>query len=292
MVPREILRKVRQLEIRTKGIVSNLFGGEYHSAFKGRGMEFVEVRPYQFGDDIRTIDWNVSARSGDETYVKVFQEEREQTLMLAVDISGSGLFGSRYMFKKDLAAEVCAVLAFSAIQNNDKVGLLLFSDRVELFVPPKKGRRHVLRIIRDLYAFQPISNQTNIAIALEHLLHTLRRRSIVLILSDFLNEGYDRPLRILGRRHDTVAIRISDKREEQLPALGLLQVTDTETGETLVCDTKSKDFQKRLWTFVRNRDTAYAERFRKMQVDLIALQTDESYIEPLSRYFRERHRRR
>ncbi|HCR49052.1 MAG TPA: VWA domain-containing protein, partial [Rhodothermales bacterium] len=198
----------------------------------------------------------------------------------------------RQMFKKDLAAEVCAVLAFSAIQNNDKVGLLLFSDRVELFVPPKKGRRHVLRIIRDLYAFQPVSSQTHIAVALEHLLHTLRRRSIVLILSDFLNEGYERPLRILGRRHDTIAIRISDKREEQLPALGLLQVTDTETGETLVCDTGSKDFQKRLWTFVRNRDTAYAERFRKMQVDLVALNTDESYIEPLSRYFRERHRRR
>ncbi|MBN8588638.1 MAG: DUF58 domain-containing protein [Rhodothermia bacterium] len=292
MIPREILRKVRQLEIRTKGIVSNLFGGEYHSAFKGRGMEFVEVRPYQFGDDIRAIDWNVSARSGDETYVKVFQEEREQTLMLAVDISGSGMFGSRQMFKKDLAAEVCAVLAFSAIQNNDKVGLLLFSDRVELFVPPKKGRRHVLRIIRDLYAFNPLSIQTDIGVALEHLLHTLRRRSIVLILSDFIHRGYERPLQILGRRHDTIAIRISDKREAELPNLGLLEMMDAETGETFVCDTASKEVQKRLRTINRTRDAERATRFRKMQVDLVELRTDTSYIEPLSRYFRERHRRR
>jgi len=236
MIPKELFAKVRRIEIRTKGLVNNVFGGEYNSAFKGRGISFSEVRPYQIGDDIRTIDWNVTARTGD-AYIKKFEEEREQTVVLVVDISGSGDFASQNKFKREIAAEICAILGFSAIKNNDKVGLVLFSDKVELFVPPKSGRRHVLRLIRDLFAHTPNSPRTDIGHALEYVLHMLRRRSIVLIVSDYFDKGYDRPLRLLSRKHDTVAIHLQDVREQKLPAMALLDLVDPETGQTTTLHT-------------------------------------------------------
>lgn len=336
MFDKSILKKVRQIEVRTKGLVSNLFGGEYHSAFKGRGMEFVEVRPYQFGDDIRTIDWNVSARSGDETYVKVFQEEREQTLMLMVDISGSGDFGSQVegvhhkglaphqddklpfwkkllpkrpqavaptdaaipletpkgKTKRELAAEICAVLAFSAIQNNDKVGLVLFSDQVELFVPPKKGRRHVLRIIRDLYAHDAKSPYTKLSTALQHVLQVLRRRAIVLLISDFHDTGFEKPLQALIRRHDTIGIRISDLRENTLPEVGLVPLIDAEHKTIQWVDTSSAQIQRQMRDSARRRERAWKEKVKKLQFDVVEVDTQKGYLDPLVRFFRERHKRR
>ena len=289
MIPRELFKKIRRLEIRTKGLVNNVFGGEYHSAFKGRGIEFSEVRPYQIGDDIRSIDWNVSARVG-ETYVKVFEEEREQTLLLVVDVSGSEDFGSQGRFKRELAAEICAILAFSAIQNNDKVGLLLVSDRVELFVPPKKGRRHVLRLLRDLFAHVPASSGTNLSVALNHLLHVLHRRSIILLFSDFLDPDFTRPLRILARRHDTVAVPLFDAREAELPDIGLVHLTDAETGETVVVDTGSARARRAFAQQSAARQAALTALFRRIRMDHLALRTDENYVEPLARFFRQRHR--
>jgi len=289
MIPRELFKKIRHIEIRTKGLVYNIFGGEYHSAFKGRGIEFAEVRPYQVGDDVRTIDWNVSARMG-TPYVKVFEEEREQTLVLAVDVSGSKDFGTRQQFKREMAAEICAVLAFSAIQNNDKVGLLLFSDQVELFVPPKKGKRHVLRLIRELFAHQPQSSQTHIASALHHLLHVLKRRSIVVLISDFLDEGFEKPLRAVARRHDTVAIQLEDIREAMLPEVGLVSLADAETGEIRMIDTSSRVVQQAFEAQYKERQHALRQLFRKTQLDHVRIRTGENYVEPLMRFFRQRHR--
>jgi uncharacterized protein (DUF58 family) len=289
MIPRELLAKIRRIEIRTKGLVNNVMGGEYHSAFKGRGIEFAEVRPYQFGDDIRSIDWNVSARTG-ETYVKVFEEEREQTLMLLVDVSGSENFGSRGNFKREIAAEICALIAFSAIKNNDKVGMLLFSDRVELFVPPKKGRRHVLRLIRDLFAHEPQSRGTSLSVALDHVLHVLRRRSIVIILSDFLDEGYEQPLRAVSGRHDTIAIELHDPREEELPSIGLVHLTDAETGEDVILDTGSA-YALRAFTERAERHRLQTESlFRNIRVDRIRIQTGDDYVQPLVQFFHRRSR--
>ena len=289
MIPKELFRKIRQIEIRTKGLVSNIFGGEYHSAFKGQGIEFAEVRPYQFGDDIRTIDWNVSARYED-TFVKIFEEEREQTVMLAVDVSGSGDFGSHEQFKREIAAEICAVVAFSAIQNNDKVGLLLFSDQVELFVPPKKGRRHVLRLIRDLFAHEPASKGTDIAVALNHLLHVLRRRSIVMLVSDFMDTGFEGPLRALSRRHDTIAVHLMDPLEEELPLVGLMDVTDPESGRHMTIDTSSFGVRDAFEAASAERHRALNQLFRRVKVDRVPIQTDESYVDPLVRFFKRRHR--
>ena len=291
MIPKELFKKIRRLEISTKGLVESIFGGEYHSAFKGRGMEFSEVRPYQFGDDIRFIDWNVSARTGD-TYVKVFEEEREQTLMLVVDISGSGDFGTRSQFKREMAAEICAVIAFSAIQNDDKVGLMLFSDEVELLVPPKKGRKQVLRVIRDLFAHEPQSRGTDLANALEHLLRLLHRRSIVIVLSDFLDSDFEKPLRAVRKRHDTIAIHLHDEREESLPALGLVELTDGETGETMIVDTGNKRVREMFTREAKAHRADLAALFMRMQLDAVHIRTDESYIEPLVRFFQSRHRRR
>lgn len=289
MIPKELFRKIRRLEIRTQGMVDNIFGGEYHSAFKGRGIEFAEVRPYQIGDDIRTIDWNVSARTG-ETYVKVFEEEREQTLMLLVDISGSEDFGSQYKMKREVAAEVCAVIAFSAIHNNDKVGLLLFTDRVELFVPPKKGRRHVLRLIRDLFAHEPQSRGTELRVALRHTIRLLRRRSIVLVLSDFYDDGFERSLRGLAQRHDTVAVHLQDPREATLPDVGLAELTDAETGETVVVDT-SKEATRRAYERAAATHRARTEALmRRMRVGYVPVPTDAHFVEPLVRFFRQRNR--
>ena len=291
MIPKELFQKIRRIEIQTKGLVENIFGGEYHSAFKGRGMEFAEVRPYQYGDDIRFIDWNVSARTGD-TFVKVFEEEREQTLMLAVDISGSGDFGSQTQFKREMAAEICAVIAFSAIQNNDKVGLMLFSDDVELLVPPKKGRRHVLRVIRDLFAHEPRSRGTDIANALEHVLHLLRRRSIIILISDFLDVRFERELRAVRQRHDTIAIQLYDPREEILPALGLLELTDGETGQTIVLDTSSKRVRASFAAEARARHEQLQSLFKRLQLDAIHIRTDQGYVDPLVRFFKARHAKR
>ncbi|ARA95093.1 DUF58 domain-containing protein [Rhodothermaceae bacterium RA] len=290
MIPRELFRKIRRIEIRTKGLVNDVFGGEYHSAFKGRGMDFAEVRPYQIGDDIRNIDWNVSARTG-ETYVKVFEEEREQTLMLVVDVSGSEDFGSRHAFKREMAAEICAVIAFSAIQNNDKVGLLLFSDQVELFVPPKKGRRHVLRLIRDLFAHEPTSTGTDLTVALDRVLHVLRRRSIVLVISDFLDDGFEKKLAAVAGRHDTIAIHLQDPREEELPAVGLIDLTDAETGETVTLDTRSRAARAAFVAQARAQREAVQALFRRRRVDSVPIRTDEGYIEPLIHFFRRRNKR-
>lgn len=289
MIPKELFKKIRKLEIRTKGLVSNIFGGEYQSAFKGQGMEFAEVRPYQYGDDIRSIDWNVSARY-DDTFVKIFEEEREQTLLLVVDISGSGDFGSSYKFKREIAAEICAIVAFSAILNNDKVGLLLFSDHVELFVPPKKGRRHVLRLIRDLFAHERTSTQTNLSVALNHVVHVLNRRSIVLLVSDFMDDEFEAPLRAVARRHDTVAVHLLDPREIELPEVGLLELTDAETDENIVVDTSSELVRTAFATRARSRIDLVEEVLFRSRVDRIAIHTDKGYIEPLIRFFRYRNK--
>lgn len=288
MIPRELFKKIRRIEIRTKGLVNNVFGGEYHSAFKGRGIEFSEVRPYQIGDDIRTIDWNVSARSGD-VYVKIFEEEREQTLMLVVDVSGSEDFGSSSKFKREIAAEICSLIGFSAIQNNDKVGLLLFSDRVELFVPPKKGRKHVLRLLRELFAHEPQSRGTDLSVALNHLLHVLKRRSIVLLVSDFFDAGFVKPLRVVARRHDTVAVQLLDPREQELPAIGLVDLTDAETGETVVVDTGDRRTRRSYAMHAGARQAEIADLFQRIRMDYVPIRTDEGYVEPLIRFFRKRN---
>ena len=287
MIPRELFAKIRRIEIRTKGLVNNVFGGEYHSAFKGRGIEFSEVRPYQFGDDIRTIDWNVTARTGD-TFVKIFEEEREQTLLLVVDISGSSDFGSRDKFKREIAAEICAILGFSAIKNNDKVGLLLFSDQVELFVPPKSGRRHVLRLIRDLFAHEPCSSGTSIHMALDHILRVIRRRSIVLLVSDFLDEGFEKSLRMVSRRHDTVAVQLQDPREKSLPSLGLVTLFDPETNRAQLLDTGSRVVRKAFRQSSLDRNTQLKVLFRRARVDHVEIQCGEDFVDPLAKFFRAR----
>lgn len=290
MIPKELFKKIRKLEIRTKGLVSNIFGGEYHSAFKGQGMEFSEVRPYQYGDPIRNIDWNVSARYG-ETFVKIFEEEREQTVLLAVDISGSEDFGSAGKFKREVAAEICGIVAFSAIQNNDKVGLLLFSDHVELYVPPKKGRRHVLRLIRDLYAHERTSRRTDLSQALIHVLRVLNRRSVVLLVSDFMDENFETQLRSISRRHDCVAVHLLDPREMTLPSVGLLEITDAETGENVIVDTSSSTVRMLYEKQARERHKRVADTLLRTRVDRIPIHTNEDYVHPLIQFFKYRNKR-
>lgn len=289
MIPKELFKRIRQIEIRTKGLVSNIFGGEYHSAFKGTGMDFAEVRPYQFGDDVRNIDWNVSARYP-ETFIKVFEEEREQTVILAVDVSGSEDFASASAYKREIAAEICAVVAFSAIQNNDKVGLLLFSDQIELFVPPKKGRKHVLRLIRDLFAHEQQSTGTDLKVALNHLVHVLHRRSIVMLMSDFMDDGFEPSLRAVSRRHDTIAVHLTDPVESELPEVGLMEVTDAETGERVLIDTSDPGVRAMYEQEARSRELALTRMFRRLKVDTIPIVTDEGYVDPLIRFFRQRNR--
>ena len=288
---KELFKKIRQIEIRTKGLVEEVFGGEYHTAFKGQGMEFAEVRPYQFGDEIRSIDWNVTARTG-ETYIKKFEEEREQTLMLVVDISGSEHFGSRYKFKREIAAEISAIIAFSAIRNNDKVGLILFSDQVELYVPPKKGRRHVLRLVRDLFAHDQQSYGTSISAALDHLLHVLKRRSIVLLISDFFDNGYERKLRAVSARHDTIAVHLHDPREAELPAIGLVDMTDAESGETITLDTGHFKVRQAFRNDALEHQEKTSEILYQARVDCVSVHTSESYVEPLIQFFKRRNKAR
>ncbi|PAU92906.1 DUF58 domain-containing protein [Aliifodinibius salipaludis] len=290
MISKEILQKVRKIEIRTKGKVNNLFGGEYQSAFKGRGMEFSEVREYTYGDDIRQIDWNVTARTGDP-FIKQFEEEREQTLMLCVDISPSGIFGSQGQSKMELSIEICAVLAFSAIKNGDKVGLILFTDEIEKVIPPKKGRLHVLRLIRELLTTEPKGTGTDISEALSYVNRLLNRRAIIVLASDFQDDQYDRQLKITNRKHDLVNIFINDKFEDELPDLGLIPLRDAETGEEVLVDTSSekvrKEYQKK-----REKDKhQLRDQFLRMKIDMIELETNASYIRPLMTFFRRRMHR-
>lgn len=287
MIPKEILKKIRKLEIQTKGIVNTLFGGEYQSAFKGRGMEFTEVRAYTYGDDIRQIDWNVTARTGDP-FIKIFEEEREQTLMLCIDISQSGTFGSQDQSKMDLAIELCAVLAFSAIKNSDKVGLVLFSDHIEKVVPPKKGRTHVLRLIRELFTTKPTGTGTDIADALSYINRLLDRRAIVVLASDFRDDEFEKQLRITNQKHDLVSIIINDQLEDELPDIGLVTLRDAETGAEKIVDTSSSKVRK-AYKIKRMEQKAYIhDMMLKMKIDAVEVQTNESYVQPLMNFFQRR----
>ncbi|HKJ32027.1 MAG TPA: DUF58 domain-containing protein [Balneolales bacterium] len=290
MISKEIFKKVRKLEIRTKGLVNSLFGGEYQSAFKGRGMVFSEVREYQFGDDIRKIDWNVTARTG-EPYVKVFEEEREQTLMLCVDISSSGVFGSKIQRKMDLAVELCAVLAFSAINNSDKVGLVLFSDRIEKMVPPRKGRLHALRLIRELYTTEPEGVGTDIAGALSYVSKLLKRRSILILASDFESPDFEKEIKVTNKKHDLVNIVIQDHLENELPDLGLIPLKDAETGAVQWVDTSNKKVRTAYKARRLKRHRELMDYFLKLHVDTVTVQTNESYVEPLMKFFQRRAKR-
>ncbi len=290
MIPKELLKKIRQIQIRTSHMVNDVLAGQYHSAFKGRGMEFEEVRQYQIGDDVRTIDWNVTARSG-EPFVKLFREERELTVMLLVDMSRSHLFGTAGQLKRELAAEICATLAFSAIKNNDKVGLICFTDRIERFVPPKKGTRHVLRVIRELLYHEPAGSGTDIAAAVEHLNRVTTRRCVVFLVSDFQAEDYENPLRVARRRHDLIPITIGDPREKDLPNVRFVELFDAETGQTVIVDTSSEAFRKRYRARALQTVDERRRLFRSMDVDEIEVSTGESFVEPLTRFFRAREAR-
>ncbi|WP_103020232.1 DUF58 domain-containing protein [Salinibacter altiplanensis] len=290
MIPDDLFEKIRRLEVRTRGAVDSVFQGEYQSAFKGRGIEFAEVRPYRAGDDIRTIDWNVSARM-DDTYVKVYEEEREQTVMLCVDVSGSENFGSQGKLKREVAAEICAVVAVSAIRNNDTVGLLLFSDETERFVRPGSGRRHVLRCIRELFTAEPESVGTDIGGALRRVLRILRRRSILVLVSDFFDAGYDSMLRAAGQRHDTIGVELQDPREEELPPVGLIDLTDAETGETVTVDPRNPAVREAIEASARARQKRTRKTLRRAGVGHIIVRTDADYLEPLIAFFRGRARR-
>jgi uncharacterized protein (DUF58 family) len=287
MDTKELLKKVRKIEIKTKRLSNHVFGGEYHSTFKGRGMTFSEVRQYQYGDDVRAIDWNVTARYN-EPFVKIFEEERELTLMLMVDVSGSELFGTDEQFKKNILTEISATLAFSALQNNDKVGLVLFSDEIELYIPPKKGKSHILRIIRELIEFQPQSKQTDIAKAMKFVSGVMKKKAIVFILSDFMADQYDRTLKILSRKHDVTGIRIYDKHEEQIPNIGLVPMIDQETGQQLLINTSSKRVRHSYTKYFQNRIYYFQEAFSKSGSGSISCRMDESYVKKLLAYFKRR----
>nr|WP_299170715.1 DUF58 domain-containing protein [uncultured Allomuricauda sp.] len=287
MDTKELLKKVRKIEIKTRRLSDHIFGGEYHSTFKGRGMTFSEVRQYQFGDDVRSIDWNVTARYN-EPYVKVFEEERELTMMLMADVSGSELFGTSNQFKKEVITEISATLAFSAMQNNDKVGLILFSDEVELFIPPKKGKSHVLRIIRELLEFSPKSSETNIAEALKFLTNVMKKKAIVFVLSDFIADDYDNTLRIVGNKHDVTGIRIFDEREESIPNLGMVQMQDAETGSLQLVNTRSKKVRNAYGKFHQEKVDYFQDSFTKSGSGVINCRVDESYVKKLLGYFKRR----
>jgi len=290
LLTKELLKQVRQIEIKTKGIVNQILSGEYHSVFKGRGMEFSEVREYQFGDDIRNIDWNVTARFG-HPFIKIFEEERELTVILMVDLSGSLIFGTVEKTKQQVAAELSAVLAFSAMKNNDKVGLILFTDKIEKFVPPRKGRRHVLRIIREVLSFEPVGKNTNLKTALEYMNNAIKKRSIAFLLSDFMNAGYEKILRVVGKKHDLIGIVLNDEREVSIPQMGLVKFVDSETGEERVIDTNSPKLQK----MIKENYTQNIERrkslFTSSRIDSIEIKTGQNYVKPLVQFFRLRERR-
>ncbi|HEV8376220.1 MAG TPA: DUF58 domain-containing protein [Candidatus Polarisedimenticolia bacterium] len=286
----EILKKVRRIEIRTNRLVNESLAGEYHSVFKGRGMEFDEVREYTPGDDVRTIDWNVTSRMG-HPYVKKYVEERELTVMLLVDASASGDFGTVGSTKRAMAAEVCALLAFSAIRNNDRVGLLVFTDREERYVPPRKGRNHVLRVIREILTYEPSGRRTNLALALESLARGIRRRSVAFVVSDFLDSGFERALRLANRKHDLIALALSDPREMELPPVGILELEDAETGARILVDTWDRKALRLFAQQARERAEVRRRLFRQNEVDFVELSTARPYDVPLVRFFHERARR-
>jgi len=286
----EILNEVRLIEIQTRGIVNDVLSGEYHSVFKGRGMDFSEVREYQYGDDIRTIDWNVTARMR-HPYVKIFEEERELTVMLMIDSSSSLDFGTVVETKKRIAVRICASLALSAIRNNDKVGLIIFTNKIEKFVPPKKGKQHVLRLLRELLAFNPEQQETDIGMALEYLSTVVRKRSVVFLISDFISKAFEKPLRVANKRHDITAISITDPREHSMPEVGFIELEDAETGEIITLDSFDPTVRN-LFARENFRDQEEQEKlFKSMDVDYIKISTEESFIEPLLRFFRMRAKR-
>ncbi len=287
MDTKELLKKVRKIEIKTKGLSNQVFSGEYHSAFKGRGMAFAEVREYMPGDEIRTIDWNVTARFN-HPYVKVFHEERELTVMLMVDISSSELFGSSQVIKKEIIAELCAVIAFSATQNNDKIGLMLFTEEVELFIPPKKGKKHILRIIRELIEFKPLSKKTNISNALKHFNNVIKKRSVGFIISDFIDRDFENSLKIANRRHDIIALQVQDKRELEMPNIGIAQFEDKETGQYKWINTNSKRTRTKYKANTLKRNAELKETFRRAGVDYALIETHKPYTIPLMNLFKQR----
>ena len=287
MNTKEILKKIRRIEISTNRLVNNIFAGEYESVFKGRGMEFEEVREYQPGDEIRTIDWNVTARMG-QPYIKKYVEERELVMMLLVDTSGSADFGTYQQTKAEIAAEISALLAFSAIKNSDKVGLICFTDDVELFVPPRKGLKHVLRVVREILYFAPQQRGTNISAALEYVDRVIRRKSVVFLISDFRDQGYEKRLQVTSKRHDLIAITLQDMREETLPNVGLIELEDAETGEVVVLDTRDPKARGMYRQLNLSVIEARQKFFQSNKIDNIEIRTEESYVEPLIRFFRQR----
>jgi uncharacterized protein (DUF58 family) len=287
MDPSEILKKVRKIEIKTKGLSKHIFSGEYHSAFKGRGMSFSEVRDYHYGDDIRNIDWNVTARTGD-THIKVFEEDRELTVMLMIDISRSSFFGSVNQFKSELIAELSAVIAFSAITNNDKVGAILFSDQVEKYIPPKKGKKHILRIIREIIFFDPVSNGTDLEQALIYLNNIQKKKAIVFVLSDFMTQGYEPALSVASRRHDIIGMHIYDRMEKDIPNIGLIEAIDAETDEEIIIDTSSSSIRKKLQKWFSDNYDYYNETFNRYRSDHLSINTQDDYVKLLLQFFKKR----
>lgn len=288
----ELLKKVRKIEIKTRGLSKNIFAGEYHSAFKGRGMAFSEVREYQYGDDIRTIDWNVTARFN-HPYIKIFEEERELTVMLLIDVSNSRVFGTQTQLKKNLITEISAVLSFSAIQNNDKIGVILFSDKVEKFIPPKNGRTHILRIIRELIEFTPENKETDISEALRYLTNAIKKRSTAFIISDFMDDKdgvprFDEALRIANKKHDLVGLKIFDKREKELPSVGIVRMKDAETGQYAWVDTTSVKLRRNYANWYKTMDASVNETLVKAGVDFVSIATDQDYVRPLINLFKKR----
>jgi uncharacterized protein (DUF58 family) len=288
METKELLKKVRKIEIKTRRLSDHIFSGEYHTSFKGRGMTFSEVRQYQFGDDVRAIDWNVTARYN-EPYIKVFEEERELTMMLMVDVSGSESFGTKNQLKSEIITEIGATMAFSATQNNDKIGLILFSDEIELYVPPKKGKSHVLRIIRELIEFKPKSHKTNLSQALKFLSSVMKKKAIVFLISDFIaDDSYENTLKIAGKKHDITGIRVYDIREEKIPNIGMVNMLDAETGETLLINTNSKSIRMEYEKYYRDRVNYFKETFSKCGSGIVHTRVDESYVTKLLTYFKSR----
>ena len=290
MIPAEILKKVRLIEIKTRHIVNNIFGGEYHSAFKGMGMEFAEVREYYPGDDIKAIDWNVTARTG-KPFIKKYDEERELTVMLIVDVSASGFFGTGESLKSDIMIELASILSFSAIKNNDKVGLLLFSDKIEEFIPPKKGKRHVLRVIREMIYHKAKDRKTDISIALEHIQKVLKRKSIIFLLSDFWDDSYQQTMKLINKKHDLINIQILDKAEIAIPKLGMVKFHDAETQKSAWIDTNNKQVQNISTKYIQNKNKVIKEFCKKNKIDFISIDTAEGYLNPLEQFFSTRMHR-
>ncbi|MBN1393235.1 MAG: DUF58 domain-containing protein [Sedimentisphaerales bacterium] len=290
MIPQELIKKIRQIQIYTSRMVNASFAGQYESVFKGRGMQFDEVREYTPGDDIRTIDWNVTARTG-KPYIKRFVEERDLTVVFAVDLSASGDFGTVNKAKNELAAEFCAVLAFAAAKNNDKVGLLIFTDEIELYIPPKKGVGHMLRLIRELLYFKTSKRRTNISQALDYIAKVTRKRATVFLVSDFIETDFEKPLSLLNKRHDVIAVSVRDRAEIALPNVGMIEFADAETGEVVLVDTSSRQFRNRYGDMCSRRFSELQGMLRTVNVDCISISTDKPYIQDLIRFFHMRHRR-